>query len=102
MIPEHIDSQMWEALDQISDETGHMPLGDNYVLFFEGWSLECFPSYIIGRDEQDLLDYASDFAPKIHKEWSAKMRKSGYKCALRGHDEHLGLYGVTYALYQRR
>ena len=101
MIPKAIDEQMWKALDQISNEVGHTPLGDNYVLFFEGWSPECFPSFVSGGDEQDMIDYAIDFAPKVHKEWKVKMHKQGYRCVLTGHDEHLGLYGVTYALYQR-
>lgn len=41
-------------------------------------------------------------SPKIHKEWNAEMTKRRYKAAMIGHDVHLGLYGVTYALYQRR
>ena len=101
MIPKIIDEQMWSILDEISDEVKHEPLGDNYVLFFEGWSPECFPSFVTGGDEQDMLDYASDFAPKVWKEWNTKMRPLGYKCIMHGHDEHLGLYGITYALYRK-
>ena len=99
-IPKHIDEQMWQTLDEISDEIGHTPLGDDYVLFFEGWSPECFPSFV-GGDEQDMINYAIDFAPKVHREWNAKMRPMGYKRVLHGHDENLGLYGITYALYKR-
>jgi len=99
-IPEDIDTQMWKALDEISDEVGHIPLGNNYVLFFEGWSPECFPSFV--ENEQDMIDYAIDFAPKIWKEWNDKMLPLGYKCITHEHNENLGLYGVTYALYRRR
>ena len=98
MIPEDINTQMWNILDEISDEVGHTHLGNNYVLKYEGWSPSCFPPTL---PENFFVNYAIRQSPKIHKEWNAEMTKRGYKAIELGHDEHLGLYGITYALYRR-
>ena len=99
MIPKYIDSQVWEALDQISDETGELKLDENWLLKFEGWGPNCFPPKL---PENFCTAYAVKQAPKIHKEWNAEMHRRGYKAAALEHDEHLGLYGVTYAVYHKR
>jgi len=98
MIPEHIDEQMWNALDEVSDETGELEL-DGHILKYEGWSPSCFPSKL---PENFFVSYAIRQSSKIHKEWNAEMQKRNYKLVIADHDENLGLYGVTYALYQRR
>ena len=93
-----IPKEMWEILDQISDETGEHQLDNNYILRYEGWSPSCFPPKL---PENFFVNYAIRQSPKIHKEWSAEMTKRGYKAIMIGHDENLALYGVTYALYRR-
>ena len=101
MIPKAIDQAIWETLDQISDETGELQLNEakRWLLKYEGWSASCFPPKL---PENFFVNYAIRQSPKIHKEWNAEMTKRGYKPIELGHDEHLGLYGVTYALYKRR
>ena len=97
-VPKEIDAQMWSALDEVSDETGELQLNDDWILKYEGWSASCFPPKL---PENFFVSYAIRQSPKIHKEWNAEMTKRNYKPILVGHDEHLGLYGVTYALYRR-
>ena len=97
MIPKNVETQMWSALDEISDEAGELEL-DKYVLKYEGWSPMCFPTKL---PENFWANYAARQSPKIHKEWNTQMLQRGYKSVLHGHDEHLGLYGVTYALYKK-
>jgi len=92
-------SQIREVLDQISDETGERKLDENWLLKFEGWSPNCFPSKL---PQNFWIAYAIKQAPKIYKEWNAEMSRRGYKAVMLEHDEHLGLYGVTYALYHKR
>ena len=99
MIPKRIEQQMWEVLDEISDETGELQLNKDWLLKYEGWSPSCFPPKL---PENFFVNYAIRQSPKIHKEWNTKMTKRRYKAIELGHDEHLGLYGVTYALYKRR
>lgn len=91
---------MWETLNQISDEVGGLKLDDNWTLRYEGWGRTCIPAHY--KTEEAMTNYAIRQAPKIWKEWNTKMRRRGYKPILQEHDEHLGLYGVTYALYERR
>ena len=98
MIPKTIDEQVWKTLDEVSDETGELKL-DGYVLKYEGWSASCFDLRF--KYDESMRNYASRQSPKIHREWNAEMTKRGYKAVMLGHDEHLGLYGVTYALYRR-
>ena len=97
MISQHVDEQMWNTLDEVSDEVGELEL-DGYILKYEGWSASCFPPKL---PENFFISYAIRQSPKIHKEWDAEMQKRHYKAVSLGHDEHLGLYGVTYALYGR-
>ena len=97
-VPKEIDQAMWEVLDQISDETGHTLLNNQYLLKYEGWSPSCFPPKL---PENFFVSYAIRQSPKIHKEWNAEMTKRGYKVVLADHDEHLALYGCTYALYKK-
>ena len=97
-VPKEIDQQMREVLDQISDETGHTLLNNQYLLKYEGWSASCFPPKL---PENFFVNYAIRQSPKIHKEWNTEMTKRGYKAVMLGHDENLGLYGVTYVLYKR-
>jgi len=99
MIPNYIDEQMWSTLDEISDETGELQLDENWLLRYEGWGAECFPPKL---PENFFVNYAIRQSPKIHKEWNTEMTKRGYRTIMIGHDENLGLYGVTYALYKRR
>jgi len=99
MTPKEIDEQMWKALDEVSDETGELELNEHWLLRYEGWSSSCFPTRL---PENFFVNYATRQSPKIHKEWNAEMNQRGYKAIELGHDENLGLYGVTYALYQRR
>ena len=99
MIPKEIDEQMWETLDEISDETGELELSEHWMLKYEGWSPECFPPKL---PENFFVNYAIRQSPKIHREWNVEMTRRGYKAVMLDHDEHLGLYGVTYALYKRR
>ena len=98
MIPKHIDEQMWKTLDEISDETGELEL-DSYILKYEGWSSSCFDLRF--KYEESMRNYAAGQSPKIHKERNAIMRRRGYKAVTLGHDEHLALYGLTYALYKK-
>lgn len=98
MIPKHIDQQMWETLEQVSDETGELKLDEHWLLKYEGWSPTCFPSTL---PENFWINYATRHSPKIHKEWNVELQNRGYKAVMFGYDEHLGLYGVTYALYQK-
>ena len=65
---------------------------------YEGWSSSCFPPKL---PENFFVSYAIRQSPKIHKEWNAEMTKRGYRPVTLGHDENLGLYGVTYALYKK-
>ena len=97
-VPKEIDQQMQETLDEISDETGELQLNDAWLLKYEGWSASCFPPKL---PENFFVNYAIRQSPKIHKEWGTEMKQRGYKPMLADHDEHLGLYGVTYALYKR-
>ena len=99
MIPKHIDEQMWNTLDEISDEVGELELDEHWLLKYEGWSANCFPPKL---PENLFVNYTIRQSPKIHKEWSAEMKQRGYKPITLGHDENLGLYGITYALYKRR
>ena len=99
MIPKTIDEQMWETLDDISDEAGEFQLDERWLLKYEGWSAGCFPPRL--KTEEAMINYAIRQSPKIHKEWNTELTKRGYKALMIGHDEHLGLYGVTYALYRR-
>jgi len=96
--PKEIDQQMWETLDEVSDETGELQLNDAWLLKYEGCSASCFPPKL---PENFFVNYAIRQSPKIHKEWNAEMTKRGYKAVMLGHDENLGLYGVTYVLYKR-
>jgi len=98
MIPRHIDEQITETLNEVSDEVGELEL-DGYILRYEGWSSSCFPSKL---PENFFVSYAIRQSSKIHREWNTEMTKRGYKAVSLGHDENLGLYGVTYALYKRR
>ena len=93
-----IPKEMWEILDQISDETGELQLNEHHVLRYEGWSPSCFPPKL---PENFFVNYAIRQSPKIHKEWNAEMNKRGYKTIMTGHDENLSLYGCTYALYKK-
>ncbi len=99
MIPKDIDGQMWQTLNEISDETGELQLDEHWLLRYEGWSPTCFPTKL---PENFWVNHAIRQSSKIHKEWNAEMQQRGYKATMLGHDEHLGLYGVTYALYQGR
>ena len=65
---------------------------------YEGWSSSCFPPKL---PENFFVSYAIRQSPKIHKEWNAEMTKRGYRPVTLGHDEHLALYGCTYALYKK-
>ena len=100
-VPASITNEMWEVLDSISDEVGEQPIEDRYLLKYEGWSPSCFPSSI--RTEGAMRNYASERTPSVLREWDSNMRKRGYvPTQERAYDDHLGLYGVTYALYRRR
>ena len=98
MIPKEIDEQMWNALNEVSDETGELQLNKHWLLRYEGWSSSCFPSKL---PENFFISYAIRQSTTIHKDWNAEMTKRGYKAVSLGHDENLGLYGITYALYWR-
>ena len=98
------DEQIRDTLDQISDESGEFelngPTGQQYVLKYEGWSPTCIP-VAYTASEQSMKDYGVRQSSKIHREWDNEMHKRGYRAVYHEHDEHLGLYGVTYALYRR-
>ena len=93
-IPKHVDEQMWNVLDQLSDETGEVEL-NCYTLMYESYSPICFPPKL---PENFWRHVAAQREPTLIREWNAKKHQ---KPIVQGHDEHLGLYGVTYALYRR-
>jgi len=99
MIPKAINARMCEVLDEISDEVGELSLDNLHLLKYEGWSDVCIPSHY--KSEHAMINYGIRQSPKIHKEWNAEMAKRDYKAVMLEHDKHLGLYGVTYALYRR-
>ena len=94
----NIHEQLQDALDQVSDETGELEL-DGHILKYEGWSPVCIPTHY--KSTQAMINYGIRQSSKIHKEWDKEMHKRGYKALYHEHDEHRGLYGVTYALYRR-
>lgn len=94
-----IVEEMWELLNQVSDETGEQRLKGGYVLKYEGWSSICIPTRY--KNEEAMRNYGTRQSDKILTEWRRVMIRRGYGVVEEGHDERLGLYGVTYALYRR-
>lgn len=102
-IPAYIMDHMNSILDTISDEVGeeYLDLDHEYLLKYEGWSTICIPSEHWGTEEE-MRNYGISESSKVHLEWRAEMLQRGYVEVIEEHDENLGLYGVTYALYRKK
>jgi len=99
-VPQTITDEMWETLDSVSDETGEQELSNRYILKYEGWSPSCFPAAV--TSEGAMRSYAVGHSDAVLQEWRQAMRKRGYRATSEeAHDSNLGLYGVTYALYEK-
>jgi hypothetical protein len=116
-----IMDEVWDFLEDVSDECGETELGYGYLLKYEGWSGNCVDDEwkevekrqrMAGKDtetkesEQEkteaCCEYAGDQTLKIiQTEWRPRLRQRGYSFVDGGY-EHGGLYGKTWALFRKR
>lgn len=120
MTPPEIWNQVWEILDEISDESGEDDLGEGYLLKYEGWGGICVEEMwakveaeqermgiVIenGEAEEEREKACFEYAEKqsykiIEDEWKPKLKERSY-CFLNGGYDDGGLYGRTWALFKK-
>ena len=118
MPPLEVWNQVWDTLEEISDESGEDDLGEGYLLRYEGWGGVCvekvwskIEAEQVGRRIDIELEEAEEeretacyeYAEKegyeiIGKEWELQLKERGYHLICGGYDPG-GLYGRTWALF---
>jgi len=118
-VPPEIWTQVWETLEQISDEAGEEKLGNGYILKYEGWGGACVEDAWLtveaeqkkrgidtesaeaeGEREAACCAYAEEQSYTIaDHEWKPALRRRGYRF-IDGGQEPGGLYGRTWALFK--
>ena len=112
--------QVWEILEEISDESGEDDLDKDYLLKYEGWGGVCVEEvWVKVEEEQERMgivieneegeeerekacyEFAEEQSYKIiDEEWKPKLKVSGYRFLNGGYD-YGGLYGRTWALFKK-
>ena len=102
-IPPKIWNWVWDTLEEISDEIGIEKRG-KYLLKYEGWGGFCVsdaydPNKSDEENEDESYKYAEEQSDDVIEEWIEGYKKTHnlIECGY----EPTGLYGVTWALFER-
>jgi len=103
MPPPKIWEWVWDILEEISDEVGTEENG-KYLLAYEGWGGLCvskvFDLTKCDKENEDVYyKFAEEESSKIIVEWLEKYKD--HYCLIDCGHESTGLYGVTWALFEK-
>lgn len=120
-IPPKIWKQVWDILEEISDESGEEDIGEGYLFKYEGWGGICVEAvwrkvvteqirngeiYVESDQAEEEIEqacrrYAEEQSYKIiFDEWKPELKERGYHFIYGGYDNG-GLYGRTWALFKK-